>query len=373
MSQITVGPPDLKTADPRAVALAKYLRHHELLKQRPALLNGERKDFFRFKRAARALQDPAYEKARAKNPLLPEVDTPDKLSEAIRLLPLNRLAFNVTKLETDFALQNGLKPVSGVPCCMVSPEQRNGPDEYYMWFYSPAPLKLYLQGIGILGAVVALIFFPLWPFKARKLAWMLSLWALVFVALMIVLAIVRLILFGLTLVLAPPGIWLFPNLFADVGFLDSFRPLYSWRGQRTLPQKVKRKKRARTPVGAAPGAAAGQAAGAAGAAGASGSRDASPQPGQPGQQMSAEQQAAMARIQANPMLQQLMARTLGQANERVEQRLREKVAQEDIKDPELVNKLKIEYMQQELQNVQAELQKAGLVPPGAKLTPQLKK
>lgn len=372
MSQITVGPPDLKTADPRAVALAKYLRNHELLKQRPALLNGQRKDFFRFKRAARALQDPAYEKARTKNPLLPEVDTPEKLSEAIRLLPLNRLAFNVTKLETDFALQNGLKPVSGVPCCMVSPEQRNGPDEYYMWFYSPAPFKLYLQGIGILALVVALIFFPLWPYKARKAAWMLSLWALVFVGLMIVLAIIRLILFAFTIFLASPGIWLFPNLFADVGFIDSFRPFYSWRGQRTLPQKVKRKKRARKPV-EAPGAAAAAVGQAAAAAAARGASPQPGQPGQPGQQLSAEQQAAMARLQANPMLQQVMARTLGQANEKVEQRLRETIARENLQDTEAINKLKLEYMQEELKKVQAELQKAGLVPPGAQLTPQLKK
>jgi len=43
------------------------------------------------------------------------------------------------------------------------------------------------------------------------------------------LAIVRLILFLVTIVAASPGIWLYPNLFEDVGFFDSFKPLWAWR------------------------------------------------------------------------------------------------------------------------------------------------
>jgi len=27
----------------------------------------------------------------------------------------------------------------------------------------------------------------------------------------------------------PPGIWLFPNLFEDVGFFESFVPLWAWQ------------------------------------------------------------------------------------------------------------------------------------------------
>ena len=42
----------------------------------------------------------------------------------------------------------------------------------------------------------------------------------------------RLIVFVLSLVIPPlkPGLWIFPNLFADVGVLDSFIPLYGWSG-----------------------------------------------------------------------------------------------------------------------------------------------
>ncbi|KAJ2101225.1 Translocation protein S62 [Coemansia sp. RSA 922] len=30
------------------------------------------------------------------------------------------------------------------------------------------------------------------------------------------------------MVTAPQGLWIFPNLFEDVGFFESFVPLYAW-------------------------------------------------------------------------------------------------------------------------------------------------
>ena len=42
-------------------------------------------------------------------------------------------------------------------------------------------------------------------------------------------SIFRLILFCVTVFAAPPGLWLFPNLFEDVGFFDSFKPLWGWQ------------------------------------------------------------------------------------------------------------------------------------------------
>jgi len=49
---------------------------------------------------------------------------------------------------------------------------------------------------------------------------------------------VRLIFYIITVVVTPPGIWIFPQLFADVGFVDSFIPFYEW----DLPKKKKGKK-----------------------------------------------------------------------------------------------------------------------------------
>ena len=42
-------------------------------------------------------------------------------------------------------------------------------------------------------------------------------------------AIFRLILFAVTMFAVPPGLWLYPNLFEDVGFFDSFRPVWGWQ------------------------------------------------------------------------------------------------------------------------------------------------
>lgn len=42
-------------------------------------------------------------------------------------------------------------------------------------------------------------------------------------------AIFRLILFCVTVFVVPPGLWLYPNLFEDVGFFDSFKPLWGWQ------------------------------------------------------------------------------------------------------------------------------------------------
>ena len=42
-------------------------------------------------------------------------------------------------------------------------------------------------------------------------------------------AIVRLIIFMITIFAVPPGLWLYPNLFEDVGFFDSFRPVWAWQ------------------------------------------------------------------------------------------------------------------------------------------------
>src|SRR3569833_76402 len=51
------------------------------------------------KRALRAIQSPAYEKARKKNPALPEVNARAALENAFKLLPLSMLALRVTKID----------------------------------------------------------------------------------------------------------------------------------------------------------------------------------------------------------------------------------------------------------------------------------
>jgi len=88
--------------------------------------------------------------------------------------------------------------------------------------------------------MLAGVMFPLWPPTMRLGVWYLSMGCLGLVGLFFVIAIVRLIFYIITVVAASPGIWIFPKLFADVGFVESFIPLYEW----DLPKKKSKKRKA---------------------------------------------------------------------------------------------------------------------------------
>jgi translocation protein SEC62 len=240
MSQVPVAPPNTKECDPRALALGDFLRHHKLLKQRQGILNGKRQEFFRVKRAIRALESPEYQKAlKRRGSKLPSITNRSEALEAFRLLPLNRLAFRVQRLETQAALKAGLKPAKGVPVLVIQPRQEFGDDMYYVWFHEPVQLITYVYAALALVAIFAVVLFPLWPVKMRIGVWYLSVGLLGLLGVFFGIAIVRLILFSITYFVASPGLWIFPNLFEDVGFIDSFIPLYAWHGQSALPQEQK--------------------------------------------------------------------------------------------------------------------------------------
>ena len=94
-------------------------------------------------------------------------------------------------------------------------------DEYYVWLLEPNPFKQLLLAGGMVAIVLAGVMFPLWPVKMRIGVWYLSVGVLGLIAAFFGLAIVRLIGWVITKLTVSPGIWLFPNLFADVGFVCS--------------------------------------------------------------------------------------------------------------------------------------------------------
>jgi translocation protein SEC62 len=108
--------------------------------------------------------------------------------------------------------------------------------DYFAWFYETTGLQTILGGIGVVVVVFGAILFPLWPPILRTAVWYLSIALLGLIAAIAVIAVVRLILFIITMFATPPGIWLFPNLFEDVGFFESFVPFWAW-------QKVPKSKR----------------------------------------------------------------------------------------------------------------------------------
>jgi translocation protein SEC62 len=231
---ITPGPPDA-----RALALAKFLRGQDL-KPRTCILDGNRRDMFKVKRALRALQSPAYEKARKKEPLLPEITDRASLENTFKLLPLSMLALRVTKIEPQ-AGANGKKPkrVKGQWTVRIEQQQEAKEDMYYVWFWEGSQvMRLVYAGLALV-LIFAVVLYPLWPLVLRQGVYYLSWGLLGLLGLFFLMAIFRVILFCITYFAVPPGLWLFPNLWEDVSFLDSFRPVWAWH-ETTKPKKKKK-------------------------------------------------------------------------------------------------------------------------------------
>ncbi|KAJ4385677.1 Translocation protein S62 [Gnomoniopsis smithogilvyi] len=233
---ITPGPPN-----PVAIAMANFLRGQDL-KTRTCILNGERKDMFRVKRAMRALQSPAYEKARKKNPALPAVVEGDRasLENAFKLLPLSMLALRVEKIDPSTLPNPPKKRVKGLWNVKIVGQQDAGDDLYYAWLYEGSQVKRKVYALLALVAIFTIVLYPLWPLKMRQGVYYLSWGFLWLLAGFFAMAIFRVILFGITYFVASPGLWLFPNLWEDVSFVDSFKPVWAWH------ETAKKKKKSRS-------------------------------------------------------------------------------------------------------------------------------
>lgn len=144
----------------------------------------------------------------------------------MRLLPIHVLALRVDLLEKEKAKKGSTaKPSRKL---QINRQQEINPDHTYVWFYEYIPLTTKLAGLGLLALVLSGVMYPLWPPTMRIGVYYLSWAALGLVGLLMIIAVIRLILYVVTMFTTPPGIWLYPNLFEDVGFFDSFRPLWGW-------------------------------------------------------------------------------------------------------------------------------------------------
>jgi translocation protein SEC62 len=94
------------------------------------------------------------------------------------------------------------------------------PAHYFVWLYEGSQVTTYLGGVALVAIMLAGVMFPLWPPIMRLGVWYLSMGVLGLVGLFFAIAIVRLIFYIITVIVASPGIWIFPQLFADVGFVS---------------------------------------------------------------------------------------------------------------------------------------------------------
>ncbi|BGP40070.1 Translocation protein S62 [Rhodotorula kratochvilovae] len=209
-------------APPEAKRIVDFLRNKAGIKTRTGALNGKRA-------AIKALRSPAYAKLGA------SVPHPDSDDAAVQLL------HSLIPHTFFLRIQRSAASISpGVKAVQIVPQQLFAPDEHYVWLVDPNPVRQLVLAFAMVAVVLAGVMFPLWPVKMRIGVWYLSVGVLGLIAAFFGLAIVRLLLWLVTKVVARPGIWLFPNLFADVGFVDSFIPLWGW--DVPPPKKAKKAK-----------------------------------------------------------------------------------------------------------------------------------
>ncbi|VDO16225.1 unnamed protein product [Rodentolepis nana] len=111
-----------------------------------------------------------------------------------------------------------------------SKPDESGAEDVYVWIYeAPPSLKTWLMGFALIAIVLLLCAHPLWPSSALQGLHYLFTAGLSFVGLIALLTLMRLIIFGAIFIssLGKLQVWVFPNLLADCGFFESFRPLYS--------------------------------------------------------------------------------------------------------------------------------------------------
>ncbi|OMJ08568.1 Translocation protein sec62 [Smittium culicis] len=191
------------------------------LRKREGVINGRRANYFKGKSAINALTKSIGDKA-------PYFSGQVEAIEQLSLLLDWQLIVRCDKNEED---GRTLRP---------SPLQTFSEEYYYAWLYQGSPLRIILGGIGLVLIVLAGVMFPLWPSSLRQISYYLSLCAFGFLGLLFVIAIIRLIVYVISIFTHPPGLWIFPNLFEDVGFFESFVPLYAWE----VPKADKKKKAA---------------------------------------------------------------------------------------------------------------------------------
>ena len=197
------------------------------IKTRVGALGGKRHDYFKGKAAVKAVLSPAY--AKLKN--APKVTTEQ---EAVQLLHSIIPFTYFLRVDRGEATGGSKSPKT----IQINPMQMFNPDEYYVWLYEGSQLTSYIGGAVMVAIIFAGVLFPLWPNSMRLGVWYLSIGVLGLIGLFFVIAILRLIFYIITVVVVSPGIWIFPQLFADVGFVESFIPLWEW----DLPKKKKGKK-----------------------------------------------------------------------------------------------------------------------------------
>merc|ERR1711976_92825 len=103
-------------------------------------------------------------------------------------------------------------------------------EEVYIWLWNPTPFMHWVYGCGVLLVVICGTLFPLWLSSLRTGVYYSSVSVAGFIGSILVIGLLRTILFGIIwgLTGGRHNFWFLPNLLADVGFWESFVPVYTY-------------------------------------------------------------------------------------------------------------------------------------------------
>ncbi|CEP17683.1 hypothetical protein [Parasitella parasitica] len=200
--------------------IANYLKDEKAsgFKARQGVFNGRRFEYFKGKKGIDAILHENYAK------VIKDGEIPTNREGAFNVL--NNLGKFGFILRVDRGQSIGGK---GSPRILQpNPTQEVKEDGYYMWIWEGSKVKLYMGAAALVAVVLAGVLFPLWPTFLRLGVWYLSIGVLCLIGLFFAIALVRLVLYIVTYPILPRGFWIFPNLFEDVGIIDSFIPLYGF-------------------------------------------------------------------------------------------------------------------------------------------------
>ena len=101
-------------------------------------------------------------------------------------------------------------------------------NEPYVWVYDPVSPKTYIIGALLILGAIGICLFPLWPSQVREGVYYLSLAGASFLGAILGLALLKYVVYGIVwaVTFGTVTFWLFPNLTEDVGFVESFVPVY---------------------------------------------------------------------------------------------------------------------------------------------------
>jgi translocation protein SEC62 len=148
------------------------------------------------------------------------------------------LALRVSKVEQDPASGGKkAKRVKGQWTVKIEQHQEAKEELYYAWLWEGSQFQRQLYAALALVLIFTVVLYPLWPLVLRQGVYYLSWGLLGLLGLFFLMAIFRVILFCATYFIVPPGLWLYPNLWEDVSFMDSFRPVWAWHEVSRSPNR----------------------------------------------------------------------------------------------------------------------------------------